>query len=92
MSAKLRLVRALPADERTPTGRRRSPRPITSYYFVRGKRRPTRVSHSTGLPAALAAIVKRVSNGETIHAVEVCDQNDRLLRTVVVNRGGIRID
>lgn len=83
----LKLVSATP-----DTGKRSgTPRPITTYYFTHGQRRPIRVARSTTPTAALCAVLRRIGEGEKISIAEVVDNNGRLVRTLKVHYNKVTI-
>lgn len=83
----LKLVSSHPDTE----SRRRAPRPITTYYFTQGQRRPVRISRSSSPTAALCAVIRRLGNGEEIKVAEVIGPTGKLLRTLTVHYGKITI-
>lgn len=71
--------------------RRRSPRPITTYYFRQGQRSPIRISRSSSPTAAICAVLRRLGDGEDIKVAEVIGGNGKLLRTLTVHYGRVTI-
>lgn len=75
----------LVTSEGKPVVRRQGqPRPYTTYYFAKNQHRPLRIARASSPTAAVAAVVRRILNGEKIAVAEVCDSNDKLLKTVSV--------
>lgn len=73
--------------------RRYPQRLFTTYYHARRNTfHPIRVSHSSSPAAALAAVVRRIYQGERISVAEVCDRHGNLVRLLVHSRGRIVIE
>ena len=82
----------LVTSEGKPVARRNGqPRPYTTYYFEKGKLRPIRIARSSSPTAAVAAVVRRILNGEKIAVAEVCSAHGKLLKTVSVRYRKIAI-
>ena len=79
------------SDGKLAARRHSQPRPYTTYYFAKNQLRPIRVARSSSPTAAVAAVVRRILNGEKIAVAEICDQNDKLLKTVSVRYSKITI-
>lgn len=72
------------SDGKAVARRSSQPRPYTTYYFAKGQLRPIRIARSSSPTAAVAAVVRRILNGEKIMVAEVCNQQGKLLKTVSV--------
>lgn len=77
----------------TPDAGKRSgtPRPITTFYFTRGQRRPIRIARSTTPTAAICAVLRRIGLDEPISVAEVIDSRGKLIRVLKVHYGKITI-